>query len=564
MAVTSNLADKLLPYATGPAVDVLFSDSEECNITTESNPTPGLVLKRWPSLSAQAAIRVAENITDVDLLDALAGKEKRKTVRVAIARNPNVHPITRLYFLQEGLRSKDHDLVTVTLSRMEADMLVGLALCSDVNGRIRNRDIAEAILGVEDRSIAIHALKNYPAMYDLTSIICFMLGISTDKAVSLLDEAGIALDSLDFSTFEASQDASPVVLRRLIQAAQGTNRVRYMSRCAAYFSDQLEKLEAIDPALLANAVSELRRIDETVVSVYKRNDMLHLLIKSLRGGVTISEKAAEMMAESATSDDELVALAYNHPDPVLASRLLVEPAIFAEKARSVGATDFQRWLNRLAPSLDIETVFAMLSIQDKPDLGQQWTSRFATSLGMPVEVFVDQIPDSLLRYLVGISESADVFDYDKLLRRASANSVEAVEKIAALILDSRYAKESTQSTAARLLLGRDRVDALYDWLLSASEETVATLLPEHLDVVLKAYFQFARGNRWRLSWTGLIVEHLAPEQGWGSMPGKALEGAMKILNENIGDDATVWVTVLNLFEDWTGTLDELIAAARSL
>ena len=564
MAVTSQLADRLLPYAVGPAIDVLFNDSDQCNITAENQPSPGVVLKRWSTLTAASAIHLARNIKDVDLLDTLAAKEKRKTVRVALAGNAHVHPITRLYFLQEGLRANDWDLVSNALKLMDPDMLVGLSQCSDMNHRLRSRDIAEALLKCQDRDVAVAALRNADNLRDRNTVIANMLGRSTDLALDILDAAEIKLDSLDFSSFEGSADASSASLRRLLEASSGVDRFRYRSGFVSAYSGQLDKIEAVDPSLLSDAVNELRTVDENVVAIYARNGLTGALIKSLRFSVTITEQAAELLAVSLTSDEERASLAFSHPQPALAARLLTDTTIFVEKARSEGPLNYQRWLLKLVPFISIEKFFEMLAVQDKPDLTGQWVNRFASTLEMPIGKFVDLIPDALLHHLSGLPDIDDANFYDTLLRRACAHSVDAEVAVCTLILKNRYSQESIQTEAARLLIERGQVDVMGEWLHSASLECVQALLPENMDFIVKSYLEISRGNRWRLSWTGLIVESLTPESGWGSMQSNALEGAMKFLNARIGDDAIVWGTVLNLFEGWTGTLDDLVTAARTL
>ena len=149
MSVRREIAERLFITANKTAVDILFPYIREINYQPKNTPSGKEIISRWKSLPANTAINIAVAIKDPEILDALAEKEKRKTVRCAIARNKNLHPVTRFYYFQESLVNNDHDLRNAVLSSIGPDEL--LFYMQDENVARNYRKISSILSDIIDK-----------------------------------------------------------------------------------------------------------------------------------------------------------------------------------------------------------------------------------------------------------------------------------------------------------------------------------------------------------------------------------------------------------------------------
>ena len=168
MSVDSRLADRLIPFANNEALSVLFKYSDELPLNDTQNVSSELVLSRWPKLSAVAASNVARCLKDPNLIDKICEKEKRKSVRLALASNPNTSEPTLLFLLQEALRNTDWEITTRVLDSFNDDVILEMVINDQaLDHRTYSRRAVKALVNTSKSEL----VRAYLAKVDRPSYI---------------------------------------------------------------------------------------------------------------------------------------------------------------------------------------------------------------------------------------------------------------------------------------------------------------------------------------------------------------------------------------------------------
>lgn len=558
MSVSETTAERLLPYAKGPALDLLFRRVRDGDIRMTDAPSSALVRERWTQLSASMAISIVKAITDTELLDYIAAREKRKTVRAVIVSNEHLHPVTRMYYLQEGLRGSDWDLIRGSLRHATSDELLGyIAGDSSLGDQVHSSAVASALLGSENLE-TVRAAVAKMSRGGFLSYVDYMFSQDSAKTFALLETLGMSTEGHHFHRVFDKGSVSIELMRHLLATSGDTQR---FSELIAYsLSNDIEQLVQVNPEMLD--LVETRRLELSVenAEVFIKNGKISRFLHHCRERGQVSEELGDLIGRSVTTEKDRVSIALLHPVDASAAALIGEYENFAATAKEfTRANDYVRWVRRVAPHVGLPAVVELLRGSNPATLNRALIEALAESFERSVDDIVASLPDEVL---ASVDSLPPVSDRLALMNRA-AGIEGASQHIALCVLDMEGNDPRVESVAINILIDNNNYPGVARWLKSASEEQVATLLPHRAAFLAEAFKD--RSVRRSASWCGLIIGSIAPVEGWGAMVSSDItSSAMKHLNALVGDDAKLWETVLGLFETWTGTLDSLVDAAKTL
>ena len=553
MSVTPQLAERLLPHLHGVALDIVFSASNSFGRSSNA-PSSALVRSKWSSLPAASAIDLARVITDTELLDTLSAKEKRKTVRLALVRNTHLHPVTRLYFFQEALRTDDWEMLTEASAKLPHDMLLAMWLEDEKLRRraIRDRRLLDALMSSDNDELVLRVLEQS----ELNPFISHMLESDTDRTLALLERLGYDLGSkFAFRDVRVSPDASLESVRTLFRVSPiGYRSVLVRSFLSNHRGD-LSFIEGVDPSLLVEAVRERARHSEEDIEVIVRNGLIPTLLASQSR--QLPETMANTLMSAPLTPEDAALLALLHPDAEKGAGLIGDPALVVQTSRQRERFDARRWLIEVAPHLDLVTLVALFPMLS--DVSGRDLALLARAVNTDIEALLDQLPPEAFNSVSGLPDQVDRHRY---LERARALDTSCLRIAAVRLAELDTLCDELLEACLEVLVEIDHVEALGNLLIRVTPEHAARLLPRYRDQFVQVYLHDTR-RRHRMEWIGCIINQLTPNTCWGDAYQLA-EPSMTYLTERLGDDAETWQTVLGLYEDWCGTLDDLVIAARTL
>lgn len=553
MTVARNIAERLIIEAEGPALDILFKSAVDIHRLRHA-PSSELIWSRWSTLPAQSAVTVALALTDTELIDRIAAKEKRKTVRVALAGNKHTHPITRLYFYQEGNRLNDWDLTKAAGNAMTLEELLDYIPGSPTFNRYLNYNgIASALL--EDPDLTrLNELKSIMDDYSYNSLCNKMLNINPIKFLDLFGAAGEEMANLSLSNGRGVATMDVETLRRLIEVCDDT----FKDVLVNIYDDQPEKLAEIDVNLLDGMNHRRRGVDMNFAQVFHRHDRL----ASLLSGKTLSfdADAADFLLSVCTDKSDIMKIIFAHPDRAKAVQHIDDIDTFVSTILDMHeARVLLRWVDESAPHLGLERVMSMLTsiAKNHPELHiHSSIGVLSETLGISVDTFVDSMPDFLLANATMLPKLADP---RKVFERAKAN--DCSEVIAAALLSNSDLDEELLLEVVDVLIEAGKHHSVKDWAVNNSATTVKPVI-ERYKATFAEYMQSDKDVQ-RSEWSAQLIELFAPRNGWGSANNARLTSAsMTFLGSQLKDDVALWESALVLYEGWTGTLTELVDAVR--
>lgn len=560
MSVTRSTAERLLPYAKGPALEILFREAQDIRLNPGQTPSTELIIKRWERLSADSAVNVASVLTDTMAFDKICLREKRKTVRRAIAGNAHVHPVTRLFLLQEGLRTDDWDLISASLNSMApTELLSTISGDRSLLRRVGTRVVCAAMLSCDDDNVVREVLDS---LGERESLIGMLFDNDLEAAVTLLDRLGLPIVISRIRSIAIRPNVSVGVIRRILDAAGDNHDFRAL---VANQIGSVAKVAEVDPTLLT--LLDLRwGIDDETTKVFVANGAGSHLIRSLADARRLSPSSVELLASAVTNESDRAIVAFYSPDPVKSAAMVTDPVHFEPMARRNQNRGYVQWLLNVAPHLSQDKLLGLVAHLRFDSVSGNLLGRVAEAAGTTVKELLQNLPNAVLLKHDSLPDGITRAD---IVALASSLDPAVVTHFFTLMLgihsDVAVEDEEAYVAAAKHLLATEKRDVVALWASAAPRSVVVKLAGEHQALLAQIYDGLPNNKRYRVDWVDLVVDTLAPSNGWGSVSqDKLTSAAMGLLHERIGDDATLWETTLTLYERWTGTLDSLVEAARKL
>ena len=554
MSYSSSTAARLIEHAPQTAVDLLFAKIRNESVRFGVAPSSELIRERWSTVSADLAISLVNVITDAALLDFILLKEKRKTVRAAISANTHLHPVSRLFLLQEGLRSKDWDLISNVMRYMPVDDRIAYAIADDRLQRyVNDRDLGKAIAALETDEELVTALRSLGTAR--TNILDAIISIDADRAMRCLAAAEITLER--HGLHRCPTPASNETIRTLIATAG--DRRDFEVAVASTFD--VDRLADIDPSLL-NLLTETR-LPLTTESVAQllAHGKLDIAISLVRKQ-HLDEPTAQLLAGAAVTDAQRFTISLHHPSDKLAAALVNDPVVFGRSSNQLNSGEFFNWVLRIAPFLGVEATMQLIEARSaERAIDGRTYRRLMEAFGFTSDELIAAMPDSLLSDISGLEAPAEPV---ALLNRALKVPGPAAYRLALQLAAPFPRTLELELLTAKIIFAEGDESAISDWLRHAPRPAVEAVLAEHGQALASTVL---RNRRHSVSdeWADLLVPLLAPSSGWGYVPDRELtRRAMLALTEMIGADTGLWETTLGLYQEWTGTLADLVAAARAL
>ena len=555
MTVASATAERLIGNATGVALDILFKTANDFT-NLAAAPSSELVLTRWSKLPAHAAYAVASVITDTDLIDKLAAKEKRKTVRVHLARNRHTHPVTRMYFYQEGLRLGDYEIRRAAARAMSVnEVLDMLGSQSNIVNDIDSSDFAEQLVAANDQNL-VARFQQAVSENEFRYMAQKMLARDAKVALDLFDAIGYEIGMMrTIGRYESFNIDSIETYQRLIKSSNEDFRKGIIDR----FGDEPEKLAKIDPELLEEINDVKLHVTTAVAEVFIEHNRIAALLRCHKRSIFQAEAVDALLA--ATDDPGLrVLLVLRHPEPRQVVGVVGEPDAFVSAAVGVDAP-LVPWILENASSIGHEYGLQLLDslarIKNDFVINNSTLSNLSSQFKVNVDLLLTSMSDALFMKVASfpdLQEPRKVFERAKRLgvHRAVADAL-----VVSCTLDVKLAEECID-----LLMEAEQHATIRHWLRHQPFEMVEGIIVKHHDR-LTEYLR-ADKDLHRSEWAPKLITSFAPASGWSTVRQTHLvNAALQYLQDEIGDDARVWETSLSLYDTWTGSLEELVFAART-
>jgi len=561
MSLSAHLTSRLLPHVGDAARDVLFSASEQFP-TKCTAPSSALVIARWSKMNAISAVNLASSITDPELLDYIALKDKRKTVRTAIAGNKNTHPITRMYFLQEGLQS-NYDILGAVVGAMSSDEILEYWEGDSKLTRIFRREITSALLEAENRDRALRILKSLDTD---DHILSNLIGSDPDKAIELLDAAGIELSKIALREWPQARNISKETVKRLIDVYAPNRRGRVVVDLLDSRKVNHELINEIDQALYDTYLENVRHLDDDDIDAVVKAGRTSGLFTAVKRGAHVSESGLQKLAVMVDNDIDRIALAFVCSDDKLAASLVTNVALFAKESEKRKSREYMDFVLKVASALPSEKVVQLLTTASTDCFGSLEVDRICQRTGLNPNDLIEQLPHRFAAALIGDVQG---LDQRRMLDWAVGIGGEVARRAAANVLHRSYGSDPLGIEGLRILLDHSIDHAGAAQSVLDADATVVTALvqldPSYQEKLLHIWTNFGSAPH-RVAWLGIIVNHLRPREGWMSIltTERIALPAVTLLQQRIGEATSTWEVVFNLLPDWTGTLDELVDSAIAL
>ena len=562
MSVRREIAERLFITANKTSVDILFPYIKEINYQPRNTPSPKELINRWKSLPANTAINIALAIKDPETLDLLAEREKRKTVRCAIARNKNLHPVTRFYYFQESLISNDHDLRNAAMSSIGAEEL--LFYMQDPEISINYRKISSILSDVID-NLDYKVIAKYKANLSddkFDSIANALLSKNADTALEIFDLCKISIDNLKISPNNGRITSNDInTWRKLYKIDKDGVRESLLS----YYRDDVKKLAEIDEKLIMSILGN-HSYDLNSVKILAEYNLLDNLMDE---NPKLSEDAIKFIIE------QPIDLKYKSKAIVLCDDyeyslgkienfdLFSESLSLHERPQRVFS-----WISNAAKQLGKERCINLINSLAKNDSkgNIELTFRSITNLSMELGIKKSEFITMLSKDSINkISSFPQFEDVEEVILKIKESANESVYKrLAISILENDFnGKSKYTDELLELAIKAHEFDIIFSWLSKISIEDAKNYVSNYKDIFAKEILNSRESDR--AIWLSEVVDIIRPTSGWGAVRGSSItSAAMDYLDTNMGNEKAHWESALCLYESWTGTLPELIKVSKQL
>ena len=552
-------AERLLPYAKGEALELLFARTPTLDYGIGSAPSREAVISKWPSLSSDDACSIVEVVTDPTLLDWILLKDRRKSVRREIGNNKHLHPVSRLFLLQSALISKDDDLAEYAMSGFPARDLVAMYL-DDPNLPVDIHALADKLIELRDVELTL-TVKDAAGELILHIITRedILFGLDVAEAAGIPVSYLIKWSNLRYPITNDEYSADD--LRRILAALGDERGIPFVAGLAG---DDIEKMIATNPRVAAYSLNQLDHIGADVATFCIERD----LVTSLRlGEAALTDDALTVLIEADVWRENPTVL-LQHPDRnrVLAMIGHDLAVVLAGAVAQGSGPAAGEWLASVADRFSPAALWDLVAVA-----GIRANSRFVRALSPTTDevALYRAVPDNLLTALEDLPDKADLSD---LLERSSRQPASVRQHVTLLVLGSsrtREVQDDIIDDAVDAMVSVFNDDAIVSWLQAKpgtrpSTQELNSLVARHPEVIARIAERKGVLGRY-ISATPAIVALMRPANGWGAFVAQTgAEEVYTVLSQIIGDAHELWEPALTLFDSWTGSLEELMATARAL
>lgn len=561
MSVRREIAERLIIHANQTAVNLLFPYVREINSVPRNVPEKEQLLQRWNTLPVNTAITLIGAINDQDTLDCIALKDKRKTVRIMLAKNKNLHPVTRMYFYQLSLAENDYDLRAAVEYGIKPEEL--LYYLFDESNKLNNKridSIFQSIL-IDNNLDIVKKYQDFLPKEIFNKLANGLINFDPEHALRLLEDAEIDIFDLDIKlNLHKYSNLNFETCKKLYKLdKEGCKNI-----LVYIYKDEPEKIIEIDNELLSDLLDE-RYFELPIVKlVIKFNKLLELIEKNPK----FSQEAINYIIE-------------NTNDSYILSRVIMQSEINDYTLAKV--YDYKNFINvnykfeRLSKLIswisdaseflmisDIVILFDALSEADiknefefNPRLIEELASKYSLNKDEFLLLFKDITFTKIKNY--------PKFDsYDSIIDRVKAINESEFLKLAHTILrsDEKVSNQIVNEIIELTIKNKD-YDLFFAWLNKAEREVGIYFVLKYKELVANEILK--NRNSDRDIWIDYVIDIIKPKTGWGSIRNSSIAlSSMNYLEANLGNQIAKWEMVLCLYETWTGTLSELVSAVEQL
>ena len=566
--ISKNTANNFLSVAKGNDIDFFFKAASEINGKLKQQPTSEQIWARWSQFSSENLLSLIPNITDSELLDKILIKEKRKTVLRVTATNINLSLVSRMYLYQHSFTSDDNELRNLVLQFMEADFYIALAIEDSALSNHRNTNLTFSKLAEVSSEDLVKKYFSVNGMEHLSVFATHNMRLANKIAKELDYQKSNDSNTLRYGR-KGSQICEPTVedYREFLSIFSSPDAISYVvNRC----DEDLKLLAHIDSNLLKEYFRQKQEFTLEDVELAESYKLIPDLAKIAHA--TDSIEAAEGLIKLA-GPVNCRKLILNHPDRSKALEWFM--ANYEDMIQPFEQSNYKvtQFADEFCKELGLDSFWEIYDKFSEQNLSGS-TLENLNKNGYTYAQILELMP---LKFVSKIKHFPSNFDYSALYARYSEIEEQRV-KVAFLeiILENivpRYSDDHYKEEALVLKL----IPNLYE---VGAKDTILNLLyrrnindnaskmiydiirqdPEMLENSVKNF-----SYRSSESLKG-IIDIIAPNQGWGSMlrSRDITEAIYDYLAINLGEDQSKWETAFTVFDDWKGTLPELIHMCENI
>jgi len=561
MSVRREIAERLIIHANQTAVDILFPYVREINSVPKNVPEKEQLLQRWSTLPVNTAITLINAIKDQDILDYIALKDKRKTVRVMLAKNKNLHPVTRMYFYQLSLAENEYDLRSAVEHGITPEEL--LLYLYDESNKISNKRIDSIFKSIifENNSEILIKYRDNLSKEVFNNLITGLINFDTEPALKLIEDAKIDIFEFDIKlNLHRYSNLSFETYKKLYKIdKEGCKNILVYT-----YKDTPEKIIEIDSNLFSDLLDERYFELPLVKLVIKNNKLLELFEKNPK----FSQEAINYIFE-------------NTDDKFILSRVIMHSEI--NENTLVKINDYKyfiyinykleklskliTWISEASTYLKINDTVTLLDALAEADIKNEFelNPKLIEELGSKYNIKNDDFI-LLLKDITftKIKNYPKLDSYDSIVDRVKKLDEYEFLKLAYSILRTdEIVSNEIVNEIIELSIKNINFDLFFGWLSKADREVGINYINKYKELVANEILN--NKNSDRDIWLDYVIDIIKPKSGWGSIRNSSITlSSMNYLESNLGTQIAKWETVLCLYETWTGTLPDLISAVEQL
>lgn len=552
----SNL-DKLLSVAKGPAVDILFSKLSSLNYGINQLPSSELIESKWKSLTVESANKLAGKIECPDLIDKIAIKEKRKTIKRTLAGNKYTNNVTRLYFLQDGLVENDRDQISASLNNLPITTALiyvnqdpTLYNYLNIDRLLRNNS------GLTTNLETIEVIKSFDSRVK-SNLVSKAFGIDFQLGVQLLELSETT--KYEYQSYQRL-DLSTADSKSMITFLSFLNEKDCDNFILNNWDHSLLFINSIDKEIIYRILDKLTSLDKATIDVLIEFDKLEDVICN-NPRIKIDEPETVLYAlKYVKSKKARTVLMLKNQDVAIIEQSGVTIEDFIKEAFNVDKDAIEYWLNNNFGKISLTAALGGLEFYNNKMLTNRVLNNFANSYNLTMEELFSKVSDNVLSK---IDSFPRLENYSSLVARLENFENYNLADLYEYILSKDYTNDGYIYEVANKLLAMNP-DKIVDWLRSSNNS------PELADFILKnkptiLMLVSRNGKLINCDWISNLVDEVTFKSGIGSVYSEGtLTAIMDYLYLELGECGTEWEIALSLINNWTDTLPSLVNAAKSL
>lgn len=564
--ISNKTANKFLTVANEKTVDLFFKSADCIDGKLKSQPSREAIFSKYKKLSSEDAVLLVNSIKDSFVLDEILVKEKRKTVLREIARNINLSLESRLYLYQQSIITRDYELKDSVLKNMDPKFLVEMYLNDTSNRDINENIIYEKLSLTNDKDLALRFFKlvGVENIYQLAPLNINL----TNYLAKELQYKDSRKDYYYFRSNRYSQnDVSKEDLVEFLKHFKSKDAFSFVLN----LNESREFLELMDKEFIAHYISGLHTFNTDTINLARKHELLELLADSRSNPET--EEAAEELVNEVGPILGLRVLT-NHPNSEKAT-ITIKNSL--DKLLLSGSSSLNQLLNSYVEKhielFDLEQYWKVSCVIPDKEINPKIMERLLAS-GNSMEMIIETIPEKLLN---NIKYFPREFDYEKFyIRVLDIADRKCKARLLAKIIDEitpNYGdEEKFNSEFANQIIkelhnigeGSFIVDLfLRDRLGSETNKYISNIIRND-NILLEEAIRKA-GTR-NLGAMSSLIDKISPSTGWGNLlrSEDVISAVYNYLDSHFSVDEKMWETALTVFDDWRGTLPELVEMCKKI